>query len=102
MNQASHKAFELSIAFLQLIALAGCALEPKAHSPTVVTKEVLVPVRVPCLSAEQMPIEPRYTLDDPAVIDMNLEQRGVAALQEIEQRRDWQREAKALLIGCTK
>lgn len=83
-----------------LALMAGCATkEPPA--PTVVTRTVEVPVRLPCLKLEQIPKEPRYALDQPDVLSLTFEQLATAALIELEQRREWQREATALLMGCT-
>jgi len=80
-------------------ALAGCAT---TEGPQVVYKavEAKTIVKVPCLAQEQVPVEPKYELDDPAVAKKTFDEKGAAALREIEQRRKWQRDAKALLEGC--
>lgn len=87
---------------MQLIAiiplfLGGCA----GVSPLTIFKpvEVKVPVAVPCISKKDIPVEPVYELDSANILG-NIDDKGVLALKEIEQRRLWQSQAKAVLIKC--
>jgi PBP1b-binding outer membrane lipoprotein LpoB len=80
------------------LLLTGCpATVPPKAIYTPVKVEVAVPV--PCIKASDIPVEPAYKLDslDPQV---NLYEKTVAALEEIEQRKKWQKLAKIVMNGC--
>lgn len=80
-----------------LLLLAGCsATVPPKVLTEVKTVEVRVPVRVPCLTAEEVPPHPAY------VMRANADVRGLAAGAAAELR-SWEAyyaRADALLRGC--
>lgn len=82
---------------LMSLALAGCACDPVYVDRPV---EVLVPVPVPCVDI--LPVEPAWAMDAQGLRDKGLFAMGLAALQEVEQRRQYQRESDALLQACMK
>lgn len=80
---------------LSCVVLAGCC------KPTVIKEpiEVLVPVATPCVDK---PVDkPKWALD--AVSEgSSVFDRVTAALFEIEQRRQYERELEAVLAPCVK
>ncbi len=85
------------IALSLIFSLVGCAspLIKSIYTPTVV--KTAVPVQ--CIKEEDIPVEPDYALSK-IVKNDNIDTKVTAALVEIEQRKDWQRLAKAVLKSC--
>lgn len=87
---------------VQLIALTallvGCAGQP---TQVYIPVEVKVPVKESCITEDGIPVEPSYALST-IKPDANILVKGIAALQEIEQRREWQSEVKTILKQCIK
>jgi hypothetical protein len=79
-----------------LVALTACATDQIVVKEA---KEVLVPVQVPCKVA--IPPRPSFKLDGPEVRGAGLFYKGNAALIEIEQHRQYERELEAALQACT-
>lgn len=84
------------IALILVAVLSGCAGITKT---IYVPQEVKIAVPVACIKEEDIPVEPQYALDIVTITD-NIDAKGTAALKEIEQRKDWQRLAKAALKSC--
>ena len=78
------------------LALTGCAVDKEIVRVPV---EVKVPVSVPCLS--EKPQKPVFALDDKSLTSKPLFVKGVAALAEIEQRRDYEAVLEALVAKCS-
>lgn len=85
---------KIAVQLVALTLLAGCC--PK---PTIIKEpfEVKVPVPVPCKVT--LPEKPVWALDTVAP-GANVFTKGLAALQEIEQRRQYERELKAAMKEC--
>lgn len=88
----------MRLKLMQLIAiglLAGCC--PK---PTIIREpvEVKVPVAVPC--GAKQPEKPKWAMDT-LTASANIFDKGLAAIKEIEQRRQYERELEATLKACT-
>ena len=81
-----------------LIFVSGCAEVPT--KTVYVPKEVKVVVSTPCLQKEQIPQKPKFALDDPAVMLQSSYKKMLAALAELEQRRAYEMELEAVLLGC--
>lgn len=79
------------------LALTGCACDPVYVDRPV---EVKVPVPVPCV--ETVPAEPVWPLDDPELASKGLFAMGLAALQEVEMRRQYEAQLVPLLVACQK
>lgn len=86
----------IALIFLSL-ALAGCACDPVYVDRPV---EVKVPVPVPCV--ESIPEEPQWALDAPGLAERGLFTMGLAALQEVEQRRQYELKLRSTLEACKK
>lgn len=86
------------IAALALLVLAGCQ-HAAAPPPSIVYRDVLVPTRVHCVTADQIPAEPPMVggqLTGNAAEDI-----GPISIAAIETRKAL-RLARALLLGCVK
>jgi len=83
---------------LVAVVLVGCMPPPKT---IVVPQEVKVAVPVSCIKAEDIPEEPEYAMDGLDKAD-SVDRKGAAAIEEVEQRRTWQRLVKIALKQCTK
>jgi len=89
------------IAIIVVLLLGGCAATAEVRTQIVYKPvEVQVPVKTPCLTKEQIPVEPKYELDDKGLASKSIYEKGMATLKEIEQRKEWQMSAKALLESC--
>lgn len=74
--------------------LAGCA--GKEVVQEVVEVKILVPV--PCVKSEVA--KPNWLLDNPKIAEATYFDKGNTALQEIEQRRAYERELEAVIKAC--
>lgn len=84
--------------------LAVCAFVAGCHgttAPIVVKEAIKVEVPVPVACIQEVPEEPKWLLDDPAMKQADLFTKGNAALKEIEQRRAHIKELRATLLNCT-
>lgn len=84
-----------SLTILICLALAGCCPKPSIIREPV---EVMVPVPVPCDA--KLPVKPIWKLDAPEVRKAGLFLKGNSSLQELEQRRQYERELEAALSAC--
>lgn len=80
---------------LSLMFLVGCTRDTVYVDRPV---EVLVPVPVPCITT--MPAEPEWAMDAEGLSSKGLFAMGLAALQEVEQRRQHKRETDAIMLAC--
>lgn len=81
------------------LLLAGCASTPPPIVRVVKEPiEVKIPVPVPCIAS--VPSKPDWAMDNPKLRNADVYALGLAALQEIEQRRRYESELEALLKGC--
>lgn len=83
-----------------VLLVAGCATPP----PQVVTVkepvEVKIPVPVPCVVSD-IP-KPSWAMDNPDLRSADVFALGLAALQELEQRRSYEVELEAVISACKK
>lgn len=86
------------VALLSLLGSA-CALSP---TPDVIFTPTKVNIAVPtsCIKPEDIPVEPNYALNSVKLTD-TIDEKGTAALREVEQRRGWQELAKVILKSCS-
>lgn len=63
--------------------------------------EVKVPVPVPCVKKEDVPVCPPSKLDSTDLRGRSMYEKTQAALQDLEQDRSCNRELQAILVRCT-
>ena len=91
---------KLQLIALLAILLSACGIMPKREAPTVYVPQVVnVAIPVACIKESDIPVEPEYELDKIS-LDANIDEKGTAAFKEVEQRKNWQAEAKAILKSC--
>lgn len=83
--------------FIAVVGISACT------PTTVVVKEpveVRIPIRMPC---EVKPVEkPKFEMDRPDLVNQGIFKKGLAALVEIEQRKDYEALLEAVISECTK
>jgi hypothetical protein len=85
---------------LSFMALFGCA--PAIQERTVYkSTEVDKPIPVACVKKEEIPPPVDSPIENPDVKKKDKVEKGKAALQEIQLRRDREKELDALLLRCT-
>lgn len=85
-----------SISILLCLLVAGCA----TCTPEIIREpvEVRIPVSVRCVKAA-IP-KPNWIMDNAVVARSNVFEKGTAALQELEQRRQYERLLEAAIAAC--
>jgi len=83
------------ISLLLVVLLAGCGAAPLIKEPI----EVKIPVAILCLS--EPVAKPSWILDNPDLATQNVFEKALALIQELEQRREYERQLEAVLLACT-
>ena len=89
---------KLFIAFTVLLLAAGCASVEEGTKVVYRTKEVKVPVQVPC-KTKTPPGPSSWAMDEVSEKD-TIFTKAAAALAEIEQHIGYEKELKAALKAC--
>jgi hypothetical protein len=82
------------------LALGACA-KTRSVEPLIVTKEVKVPVIIPCIDPKDVPPRPVYS-DATREIAMNIFDKTRLAEAGIDERQARETRLEALIDGCVK